>query len=133
MAASGSTAPEFQIVNESSVAAWANFLPTMAYKGIYVRAPELPYNPVDPTPTDGYDIAPDYATEKKIVTDPQALVNRLNLLLCAGQLSGATVKLIVDALKADKIADTSNDDFKQIHVGRALTFVMCSPEYLAQR
>jgi uncharacterized protein (DUF1800 family) len=133
MAASGSTAPEFQIVNESSVAAWANFLPTMAYKGIYVRAPELPYNPVDPTPTDGYDIAPDYATEKKMVTDPQALVNRLNLLLCAGQLSGATVKLIVDALKADKIADTSNDDFKQIHVGRALTFVMCSPEYLAQR
>ena len=132
MAANGATAPEFQIVNESLIAGWANLVPSLAYQGVYVRAPELPYNPVDPTPTDGYDIAPDYSVEKKMVADPYALVSRLNLLLCAGQMSDATVKLVRDALKADKITDTSSDDFKQIHVGRALTFVMCCPEYLAQ-
>lgn len=133
MAAASATAPEFQIVNESTVAGWANFLPGLAYKGVYVRAPELPYDPSAQTPTDGYDIAPDYGIEKQLVTDTQALVDRFNLLMCAGQLSDATVQLIVNALKADKITPDSSDDLKQMHVGRALAFVMCGAEYLVQR
>jgi hypothetical protein len=83
--------------------------------------------------TDGHDIVPDYTTEVALVTNSQALVDRLNLLLCAGQLSPATVQLIVTALQADRIQPNSSDDFKQIHVARALMFVMCSAEYLAQR
>ena len=63
----------------------------------------------------------------------QALVDRFNLLMCAGQLSDATVQLIVNALKADKITPDSSDDLKQMHVGRALAFVMCGAEYLVQR
>lgn len=131
MASAGATAPEFQIVNESSVAGWVNLLQGFAAKGFWVSAPNQPgfgYNT-----TDGYDIAPDYTTEKTLVTNPQALIDRLNLLLCAGQLSEATVQLIVTGLQADRIQANSSDDFKQIHVGRALVFVMCSAEYLAQR
>lgn len=131
MAAAGSTAPEFQIVNESTVSAWPNLLMSFAHKGFYVSAPNQPGS--GNNATDGQDIVPDYAAEKALVLDSQALVNRLNLLLCAGQLSPATVQLIVSGLQADRIRAESSDDFKAIHVARALMFVMCSAEYLAQR
>jgi uncharacterized protein (DUF1800 family) len=131
MASAGSTAPEFQIVNESSVAAWINLLQSFAKNGFWVNAPNQPG--FGNNATDGHDIVPDYTTEIALVTNSQALVDRLNLLLCAGQLSPATVQLIVTALKADRIQANSSDDFKQVHVARALMFVMCSAEYLAQR
>ena len=83
--------------------------------------------PSEPTKEDTLRI------EKQLVTDTQALVDRFNLLMCAGQLSDATVQLIVNALKADKITPDSSDDLKQMHVGRALAFVMCGAEYLVQR
>ena len=133
MASAGDTAPEFQIVNESTVAAWANLVQGFAYQGFYVRAPELPNMPLNPTNTDGFDLVPDYSVEKALVVDTQALVNRLNLLLCAGQLSGTTVQLIVKGLRADNIRTDSSDDFKQMHVARAVLFVMCAADYLVQR
>jgi hypothetical protein len=131
MATASATAPEFQMIHESSVAAWINLLQSFAYKGFWVNAPNQPG--YGSNATDGHDISPDYAMEKALVTNSQALVDRLNLLLCAGQLSAPTVQLIVNALQADRIRADSSDDFKQIHVARALMFVMCSAEYLAQR
>lgn len=133
MAAVGATAPEFQIVNESTVASWANLVAGFAVNGFFVRAPEQRNNPLNPTPTDGFDLVPDYSVEKTLVTDPEKLVQRFNLLLCAGQLSDATVQLIVNALRADRIRADAPDSFKQIHIGRALLFVMCSADYLVQR
>jgi hypothetical protein len=132
LAVAGATAPEFQIVNETTVATWANQLIDMVYNGLWVGAPDVPYHD-GPSPTDGFDIVPDYSAEIALVTDPVALVQRLNLLLCAGQLSAATVEQIVAALRADGIREDSSLDFKRIHVARALVFVMCSPEYLVQR
>jgi len=131
MAAANSTAPEFQIVNESTVAGWVNVLQSFAEKGFWVSAPNQPGH--GNNATDGHDIVPDYTTEKALVTNPQALVDRLNLLLCAGQLSPATVQLIVMGLQADRMRADRPDDQIQRHVARALMFVMCSAEYLAQR
>ena len=131
MATASATAPEFQMIHESSVAGWINLLQTFAHKGFWVNAPNQPG--YGSNATDGHDISPDYAIEKALVTNSQALVDRLNLLLCAGQLSAATVQLIVKALQADRIRSDASDDFKSIHVARALMFVMCSAEYLAQR
>lgn len=131
MGSSGATAPEFQIVNESTVAAWTNLLLSFTHKGFWVSAPNQPG--FGNNATDGNDIVPDYTAEKALVTNPQALVDRLNLLLCADQLSPATVQLIVAGLQADRIRADSSDDFKQIHVARALVFVLCSADYLAQR
>lgn len=133
MAATGATAPEFQLVNESSVASWTNLLINILQRGIYVSAPEIPGFPAGPTPTDGFDIVPNYVGEKAMVTNPQALVDRFNLLMCAGQLAPSTVQLIVQALKADDIRENSTDEFKQIHVARALLFVMSAADYLVQR
>ena len=133
MAREGATAPEFQIINESTVAAWANFLQGILPYGFWVNGPEKPGIPSDPTPTDGHDIVPDYSAELALALDDAALVQRLNLLLCAGQLSAATSGLIVDALKTDRLQANSNSDFKQVHVARAILFVMCSADYLVQR
>ncbi|MBC7940743.1 MAG: DUF1800 domain-containing protein [Chitinophagaceae bacterium] len=132
MALTGATAPEFQIVNETTVATWANQLMDIVFSGIWVSAPEVPFRR-GPSPTDGHDIVPDYSEEIALITDPVALVRRLNLLLCAGQLSAATVEQIVNALRTDGIRADSDAEFKRIHVARALLFVMCSPEYLVQR
>ena len=133
LATVGATAPEFQIVNESTVAAWANLVQGFAMNGFWVNAPDQTGNPGGPSPTDGFDLAPDYSAEKALVGDTVALVNRLNLLLCAGQLSAATVQIIVNGLRADNIRADAPDPFKQTHVARAVLFVMCAAEYLVQR
>ena len=132
MAKTGATAPEFQIVNETTVATWANLIQGIAFNGVWVGAPDKPFAKGS-TPTDGFDIVPDYSEELALVTDTAALVRRLDLLLCAGQMSQSTRELIIEGLQADKIGADANDDFKRIHVARAIVFVMCSPDYLVQR
>ncbi len=133
MAASRSTVPEFQLVNESTTASWVNFLQNIVRSGIWVRAPELITSPDAATATDGYDIVPDYSAELALVGNPDALVARLNLLLCAGQLSSATVSMIVAALGSDKTTTTSTDNSKRSYVAKAIMFVMCCSEYLVQK
>ena len=133
MAASKSTVPEFQLVNESTTASWVNFMQNIVRSGIWVRAPELITSPDAPTPTDGYDIVPDYSAELALVGNPDALVARLNLLLCAGQLSASTVSMIVAALGTDKTTITSPDNSKRSYVAKAIMFVMCGAEYLVQK
>ncbi|MEI6546937.1 MAG: DUF1800 family protein [Burkholderiales bacterium] len=133
MAASKSTVPEFQLINESTTASWVNFMQNIVRSGMWVRAPELITSPDAATPTDGYDIVPDYSAELALVGNPDVLVARLNLLLCAGQLSGATVSMIVAALGTDKTTTTSTDNSKRSYVAKAIMFVMCCPEYLVQK
>jgi uncharacterized protein (DUF1800 family) len=133
LSSTGATAPEFQIVNESTVASYINYLQNILYQGIWVRAPELLTNPMEPTSTDGHDMVPDYSFEFTLVSNTTALVQHLNLLLCGGQLGNDTVNLIVNALAQDQITDTASDNFKRIHVARAIMFVMSSADYLVQR
>ena len=128
-----STAPEFQLVNESTTASYVNYLQAIVYQGIYVRAPELITSPDKPTATDGPDIVPNYAAEWALVGNPKGLIQRLNMLLCAGQLSDATVNTIVTALAFDKSDTTSPDNSKRAYVARAILFVMCCSEYLVQK
>ena len=134
LAASKATAPEFQIVNESTVNTYINYLQNIVNRGYYDNAPSVPNNvngSVAPNwvPT----VVPDYTTELALAHDTPALVARLNLLLCAGQLSPATVTFITNALAIDRLRADSNADFKQIHVARAIMFIMCSAEYLVQK
>lgn len=136
MAARGATAPEFQLVSESSVAAYLNYLQGIIQRGVYVYQPEVPGQPRGgPPPGATYvpDLVPDYSVEFSLVGDSAALVARLNLLLCAGQLSQETQTFIANALRIDRIPPNANDDFKRVHVARAILFVMASAEYLVQK
>lgn len=133
LTARNATAPEFQLVNESTVASYINYLQNIVHRGIWVRAPELPYNPMEPTPTDGPDIAPDYRTEMGFAHDSTALVQHLNLLLCAGQMSADTQLKLRQALATVDLSPNSGSEAKRIQVARALLLVMSSPDYLVQR
>jgi len=60
-------------------------------------------------------------------------VQRLNKLMCAGQLSAATQTLIVSALNATAVTAASTDTVKRNRVFAAVLMVMASAEYLIQK
>ncbi len=131
LSASQTPAPEFQLVNESSVGGYLNYMQGVIRNGIFVNAPDMPQNTSNAT--NGYDITASYTAELALVLDPAALVKRLGLLLCAGQLSAATQTLIVTALNATPVTAGSTDAVKLNRVAAAVLLVMASSEYLIQK
>ena len=124
-------APEFQLVNESSVGGYLNAMQNVIRNGIFVNAPDLPQSASNTT--NGYDITASYATELGLVLDATALVKRLNLLLCAGQMAAANQSLIATALNATALTATSTDSARRDRVAAAVFLVMASSEYLIQK
>ena len=131
LSASQTPAPEFQLVNESSVGGYLNYLQGVVRNGIFVNAPDLPNNASNAA--NGYDISAAYIPELALVLDATALVKRLNLLLCAGQLSAANQILIVNALNATPLSPTSTDNARRDRVAAAVLLVMASSDYLIQK
>ena len=109
-------APEFQIVNESSVGGYLNFMYDAIRSGLVSG-----------------DVKAGYRNELALVTDAPALVRRLNLLLCAGQLSASTTTTITGALNATPVTAASSDAVKLDRVAAAVLLVMACPEYLVQK
>ena len=131
LAVAGAPAPEFQIVSETTVSGYLNWIQDISRRGIAVKNPTVPYQ-VGGGP-DVFDMQATYANELPIAHDAAALVRRLSLLLCAGQLSSASQTLIVDALEASPITSTSSSTVKLDRVASAVLLVMASAEYLVQK
>lgn len=132
----GATAPEFQIATESTVSQWINMIESVALNGVFVTLPDRPGFPdlwMGPYPTDGYDITTRYLPEIAVAHDAVALVRRLNLLLCAGQLSARTQGRIVTALQRTPVAESSAETVKRLRVAQAIVLVMICPEYIVQK
>ncbi|MFM7349675.1 MAG: DUF1800 family protein [Erythrobacter sp.] len=110
-------APEFQLVNETSVAGYVNFI-ERAVQG--QRAPVA-------------DLVLDYSAEIAIAQDSAALLDRLDLLLTGRQLSQTTRDLIRGAM--DDVAITPNstnaERLRRVQIGVAL--IMASTDYLIQK
>src|SRR5262249_5900132 len=99
---------EFQITNETTVAGYINFMQNTIRAGIA-------------------DVLPDYSAELNLANNPVDLTNRLNLLLCAGQLSDATLATIRNAIgqiRTDTAANRQN---------AAILLTMACPQYLVQK
>ncbi|WAC47101.1 DUF1800 domain-containing protein [Asticcacaulis sp. SL142] len=107
-------APEFQLVNESSIASYLNFTLHVMKNG---------YADIDLT----------YTRPLTMVTDTTALVNWLNLYMTGDQLSPATVSLIKTALDSVPVSATSTDAQKIDRMWSAFLLVIASPEYLIQK
>lgn len=134
MASTGAMAPEFQIVTESSVAGYLNFMQNVIRNGIYVNDPDLPNNINNSrNPKNGYDIKASYSTELALAADAKALVARLNLLLCAGQLPAVLQGQMVTALNAMPLTATSPPDKRLDRVAAAVFLAMAAPQYLVQK
>jgi uncharacterized protein (DUF1800 family) len=110
LGSAGITAPEFQITNETTVVAWANYAQT------FVANPP------------GEAVA-DYSSELALATDAAALVRRVALLLAADALSADTVAHITNAVGSIVAA---TDAGKRNRVQAAIHLVLCAPEYLVQ-
>ena len=116
LATQGLTAPEFQLTNESSVAGYLNFMLNTIRAGF--------------NNSNGGLAPPAYTAELAVVNDPTALTDRLNLLLCAGQLSTATLATIRTSIATISTATTAG---ALNRVQAAILLVMASPEYLVQK
>jgi len=104
-------APEFQILHETSVAGYMNFMQTIIAIGRGgVRA--------------------DYSAELALAQDAHALMQHLNLVLCAGRLSSSTLATITNALNT---INARNDFGRRNRVYAAIFMTMSSPDYLVQK
>ncbi len=112
----GQVAPEFQLVNETTVGGYLNFMQGAIQNGFASK-----------------DVVATYAAEKALVLEPAKLVQRLNLLMAANQLPADTLKLITDALAQPAVTATSTDTVKANRVYAAVLMVMASAEYLIQK
>ena len=122
----GAVVPEFQLVNESSVAGYLNFMQSVIDTGIGGAT----------------GLVAAYTAEIALAESPTAaspsnLVNRINLLLGAGQLSSATVNTITTAVgsMAGTVANNATTTATNLRrrVCATVLMVMASAEYLIQK
>ena len=111
IATAGLVAPELQITNEPSVVAYVNYMQALIQNGTG-------------------DVKADYTSILTKAADSTALIDEINLLLAANQLSAATVASIKAAV--DSIATTSSALLLN-RVYTAILLVMASPDYLTQK
>ena len=130
LAAAQTPAPEFQLVNETSVGGYLNFMQDVIRNGFNIGNPAVPEAAYTAYVR---DITCNYSTELALVLDPAALVKRLSLRLCAGQLSAASQNLIATALATPALTAASSASQKLDRVCAAVLLVMASAEYLVQK
>ena len=131
LAANKIPAPEFQLVNESTVGGYLNYMQITMRYGLFVARPASAPNPF--TGPYDKDISASFTQELAIVGDAAALVARLNLVMCAGRLSPATVTTMVTALNARPLTASSSNDEKLDRVCGAVLMVLGCAEYLIQK
>ena len=117
LAQAGATAPEFQIVNETTVSAYLNFMQSTIERGLGTSN----------------NVTANYSRELALVTDARALVDHLCLTLAAGQVSDASRTIMVNALNARAITANSSATDRNRRVWAAVLMVMGCPEYLVQK
>ena len=108
LSAAGLVAPEFQVTNEQTVIAYVNYMYSLILNG-------------------AGDTKADYTAILAKAGDSAALVDEVNTLLAAGQLSAGTVSAIRAAV--DSIATTATNA-AQNRVSSAILLTLASPDYL---
>ncbi|MCI4440845.1 DUF1800 family protein [Tibeticola sp.] len=116
MAQAQATAPEFQIVTESSVGGYLNFMQGVVRNGLL-----------------NGDLSASYAEELALVADADALLRHVALVLAAAQVSEANHALMRSALEATPVTASSSDAAKLNRVAAAVFMTMASADYLVQR
>ncbi len=108
------TAPEFQLLNESTVAGYLNFMQGVIANGIG-------------------ELKPVYTAFDALALDPPKLVAQLALLLAGDAVSGNTQSVIANAVGAIAASNVANDAGRLNRVRAAILMLMACPEYLVQK
>ena len=124
----GLLAPEFQIHTESKMIASTNELGNT----IYYRDAQSPSAQTEEAQAswDMYPARLDLTEEKAIADTPQALLDRINLLLMAGYMSQAMHDEILAYMNTQA---TDTDWARELMIYDALYLVCSSPEFSVQR
>lgn len=109
--------PEFQLVNEISVAGYINFMSRSISGETYWL--------------NGF--APDYSDYLDMAHQPTRLLDRLDLELTAGQLRPFTREIILDAVNSLAVEESSREDLKKQTVQIIVMLIMASTDYLVQK
>lgn len=107
----GMVAPEFQITNESTVVGYMNYMQNVIKNGVG-------------------DVKPDYSALLPLVDNTTTLLDELNVVLAAGQLSSATLTIMKTALDT---MGTTTDAARLNKMYAALMLVLASPEFIVQK
>jgi uncharacterized protein (DUF1800 family) len=107
----GMVAPEFQITNESTVVGYINYMQNAVSKGVG-------------------DVKADYSALLPMADTAQTLIDELNVVLAAGQLSAATQAIIKSGLDT---MPSGTDAARLNRIHAALTLVLAAPEFLVQK
>ncbi|MBU1374601.1 MAG: DUF1800 domain-containing protein [Alphaproteobacteria bacterium] len=119
--AAGLVAPEFQIVDEVTVAGYLNTMQTTIDAG------------VGNTVSGARDVRTTYAAETALANDPGALVDRVNLLLMNGAMSSRLRTRIVEAVGGVTVPAVNPQAALLNRAKLAIYMTMASSEYLVQR
>ncbi|MBY0455318.1 MAG: DUF1800 domain-containing protein [Burkholderiaceae bacterium] len=112
LAAKNMTGPELQIINESSVAGYINYMTTIV------------------TGRGAGDLTPDYKSLLSIAKNPPGLLAEINQVLAGSQVSEKTLSTI-EKLINSMASTTETQLLNRIYA--ALTLVLASPEFIVQK
>ena len=113
LAANQITAPEFQLLNESTIAGYLNFMQSVIGNGL-----------------SSGDVTADYAHELSLAADPPNLLAHLNLRLAANAIPATTLSELSTAVAT---ISASNATGQLNRVKAAILLVMAAPEYQIQK
>jgi uncharacterized protein (DUF1800 family) len=105
-------APEFQITHETTATGYINFVAQTVERG---------------HSGDEYNIRANYTHEAALANTPSVLLDRLNLLLMARQMTPQTRQIIIDAI--NEVPET--EPSRRVHM--AVSLMMASPEFIVQK
>jgi hypothetical protein len=119
IAQAGLVAPEMEMTNVTTVVGYLNFMQDSIGSGA----------------TDGPDIFSSYETEIGLAATPVQLVDRINLLLMAGEMDSTLQGQIVNAVSAIPIPTGDQNAINAALANRVMTAIyltMASPSFSAQ-
>ena len=115
----GLVAPEMEMTNISTVVGYLNYM----------------QNAISGNSISGSDVFSDYSTEISLAATPDQLLDRINLLLMAGEMNSTLSSQILSAVNAIAIPSSGQDAINAALTNRvetAIYLTMASPSYIAQ-
>jgi len=134
-AAAGLVTPDMQVVNETSVAGWVNYMRDNLGNGIGQRPAAIS------GVTQPRDLQRDWTSEMALATDPAALVasvaDKLNYGLSSAatraDMANAISKIVIPPLNTGGTNQAAIDSAKRNRVWSAILLTLASPDFLAQK
>jgi len=135
-AAAGLVAPEMQLVNETSISGWVNYMRDNIASGVGQSN-----GTVNGVALNRRDLQRDWSAQLALASSPAELVKSVTDRLLYGLasddlrslISGAVAKITIPALNAAGTNQAAIDAAKRARVNAAVLLTLASPEFLIQK